>query len=291
MEQVGVVLVLLIGSAFAAYVDLTKVKECNGYLDFRPLFDKREEDLQFYMQTTAKSEQECIHMCYEKLHFCYTVMYKPRLDNPTADGVCFFGYYRPDNCDAAATPSSGTGEGHLQSNSHLEHVEKGNANPKMFTCITCKENPPSFVQDIDENRLGPAKLIKPADNAGKQTQGSTASNQTTPTPAPSHILLLRESKAFSYLMPKCTGKLAYGLQPTLMIKKPKIYAATNETTSIEECAHFCFRQHFCSSSFFHNDNCLLSYENSLCTNATSLPIGYTGSVLISCIECKKSSKN
>jgi len=279
---------VFIASSIAESVDLAKVKECNGYLDFRPLFDKREEDLQFYMQTTAKSEQECIHMCYEKLHFCYTVMFKPRQDNPSLDGVCYFGYYRPDSCDSpATTPSTGNSAyGQL-------HAEGAKAtNSKIFTCISCKENPPSFVQDLDENRLGPAKLIKPADNPNNK--GSTVSVNQTATSTPSqpnhHILLLRESKAFSYLMPKCSGKLVYGVQPTLMNRKPKIYAATNETTSIEECAQFCFRQHFCSSSFFHNDNCLLSYENSLCSNS-SLPIGYTGSVSISCIDCKKLGKN
>jgi len=259
-------------------------------LDYRPVFDKREEDLQFYMQTTAKSEQECIHMCYEKLHFCYTVMYKPRLDDPTADGICFFGYYRPDSCDSSS-PSNGNGDAQLKSNSHADDAPKISGATKMFTCIACKENPPSFVQDLDENRVGPAKLIKPADQTIKTA--STPANQSgiTQSPLPNHILLLRESKAFSYLMPKCAGQLTYGVQPTLMIRKPKIYAATNETSSIEECAHFCFRQHFCASSFFHNDNCLLSYENSLCSNVTSLPIGYTGSVLISCIECKKSGKH
>jgi len=284
-----VALFLLIGTVLAAQVDLSKVKECNGYLDYRPLFDKREEDLQFYMQTTSKSEQECIHMCYEKLHFCYTVMYKPRLDDPTADGICFFGYYRPDNCDSSSSTNGNT-DAQLQSNNPKDTSTKISVgSTKMFTCIACKENPPSFVQDLDENRLGPAKLIKPADQTIKAA--TAASNQTsnTQSPLPNHILLLRESKAFSYLMPKCPGKLVYGVQPTLMIRKPKIYAATNETTSIEECAHFCFRQHFCSSSFFHNDNCLLSYENSVCANTTSsLPIGYTGSVLISCIDCKKS---
>jgi len=281
------IILACLGLAIAANVDLTKVKECNGYLDFRPLFDKREEDLQFYMQTTAKSEQECVHICYEKLHFCYTVMYKPRLDDPTADGVCFFGYYRPDSCDSISST-----DGQLQTNRAVENVAtkiNTNTNSKMFTCIACKENPPSFVQDLDENRLGPAKLIKPADKANNK-QSINNSNQTvTHSPLPNQLLLLRESKAFSYLMPKCGGKLIYDFQPTLMNRQPKVYAATNETQSIDECAHFCFRQHFCASAFFHNDNCLLSYEDSVCANATAaLPVGYTGSVLISCIECKKS---
>lgn len=89
--------------------------------------------------------------------------------------------------------------------------------------------------------------------------------------------------AFLYIS-ECSKNLSFSIQPTLMMTKPAGYAAGVGINTAQLCAELCFRQHYCLSAVYNNEECILSFERGSCSN-NPLSKGFEGAALISCIKC------
>uniref|UniRef100_A0A915KA20 Apple domain-containing protein n=1 Tax=Romanomermis culicivorax TaxID=13658 RepID=A0A915KA20_ROMCU len=226
------------------------------------------------METKSRSAAECVFACYERLQFCNSVKYDPK------DFSCYFSYYQHSDCNQSVglikiKPFS---EDQAMQNSLAIHQW-----PVLYSCIKCL--PVDNAKEVEMFENG-KDLTRSNDFPERHLIVRRSNNEAGSFKIGKHINVTKfdVNQTTSNFLPECPKHVVYSTRATMMRSKSPTYVVASGVPNLQECADLCYRQNYCLSAIYHDNECSLSLEKGSCSKAL-LPEYYDEAIFISCIKC------
>ncbi|KRZ08585.1 hypothetical protein T11_13877 [Trichinella zimbabwensis] len=262
---------LLVISSFPGYSTIQSFDSkpnftaCRGKLSKTQLPESSLIDITPYMLRKVKSLDECLQMCYDRLMFCYTVIFEKPKKSFDGSAFCRFAYWQRANCN------------HIPDRNETKSTIQAGIT-YAYSCLRCEE-------DADALQTLPSSTLTTTPTFTTKKSELTSNLPSSTSTEPSEIDKTTEIP--NKLKTDCAQNFTFFYQPAPMTYRMITYGSVSDVADFYDCAVHCHQSVFCHSALYNPQTklCRLSYKKLPCIKRP-IPAEHQGSIIVSCMGCK-----